>query len=250
VSTTTAAKRSTRKTAVKAESTTPAKKGTGKQVGPLFFNPGKPARAASSGSERQREAEDAVPPSLEGGSAALVNAFLEPRFLWFFEAEVEGQHVVWGATHDRTTGDPQTVSDAIQRATHTGRGRNLADAKRDLMLSIVVADRGLQTAFKKPVEPRKTATSKGAAPQVKPGDETKAQKPPTKAEAKRAEKAQATAEANPVTQEDVAAEVAATIASLKGEDTKVETPVVETPKPKPPSKQADEATKTEAPAAV
>jgi len=246
VSTTTAAKRSTRKTAVKAESKTVAPKA----VAPFIYNPGKPARPASSEGERRREAEDAVPPSLEGGSAALVNRFLEPRFLWFFEAEVEGQHVVWGATHDRTTGDPQTVSDAIQRATHTGRGRNLADAKRDLMLSIVVADRGLQTAFKKPVEPRKTATSKGAAPQVKPGDETKAQKPPTKAEAKRAEKAQATAEANPVTQEDVAAEVAATIASLKGEDTKVETPVVETPKPKPPSKQADEATKTEAPAAV
>jgi hypothetical protein len=234
-------------TVAKATSTpkAPVKRAATKQVTPLTYNPGKVARPASTGDERKREAQDAVPPSMEGGNATLINAFLEPRFLWFFEAEFQGEHIVWGATHDRTLGDPKTVSEAVQRATHTGRGASTALAKRDLMAGMVAADRQLQTAFKKPPVPRKTATSKGAASQVKPGEGTKATKPPTKAEAKRAEKAQATAEANPVGKADVDAEIAATIAELKGE-----TPVVETPKPKPPRKQAAKATQTEAPAAV
>jgi hypothetical protein len=221
----------------------PAKRASAKQVAPLTYNPGKVARPASTGSERKREAEDAVPPSMEGGNAALINAFLEPRFLWFFAAEFQGEHIVWGATHDRVIGDPETVSEAVQRATHTGRGTSAPLAKRDLMTQVVAADRSLQTRFKKPTVARKTATSKGAAPQVKSGEGTKATKPPTKAEAKRAEKAQAAAEANPVDKAAVDAEIAATIAELKGE-----TPVVETPKPKPPRKRAVKATSPEAPA--
>jgi len=138
-----------------------------KVVPPLWFNPGKPAREASSEGERKREAQDAVPPTMEGGNATLVNAFLEPRFLWLVEGvEHSGIHTVWGALYDESLdGAPSEPDEAERRATHIGQGRTLAEAKRAIMTAMVEADPKLQARFRKPPTPRVTVPEPAPAPE-------------------------------------------------------------------------------------
>jgi hypothetical protein len=170
---TTVAERDTSKTATKAEP-----KAT-KVVPPLYFNPGKPAREASSEGERKREAQDAVPPTMEGGNATLINTFLADRFLWLVEGvEHNGIHTVWGAVYDVSIdGAPTEPEDAERRATHIGQGRNLAEAKRAIMTAMVAADPKLQARFRKPPAVRVTV------PETTPEPEPEA--PAKKAAAKR-----------------------------------------------------------------
>jgi hypothetical protein len=152
---------------------------------PLWFNPGKPAREASSEGERKREAQDAVPPSMEGGNATLVNAFLQSRFLWLVEGvEGNGIHTVWGAEYDLShDAGPTDPDEAERRATHVGQGRTVAEAKRAIMTAMVAADPKLQARYRKPVTPRVTVPEPAKPEAEKPEAEVKT--PAKKATAKR-----------------------------------------------------------------
>lgn len=145
------AKRGSKKTAAK-------KVAHPKAPAELVYYPGKEpveAREASEGT-RAREAREGVAPSL-GGPDSKVNAFLEPRFVWLIPSKAGDLTYVYGATYDEQVEPPESAVEAAQRATHIGMGRTVAEAKRDLLLTLIREDTKLQNALRVKPTPRATA---------------------------------------------------------------------------------------------
>lgn len=120
----------------------------------LTYYPGKPAvQGRESGDGvRARTAQPAVPPTLEGPDS-LIDAFLRERFLWLFDTTEGYGHVTYGALYDTDISVVDTADQAQHRATHAGRGKTRADARRDLVCRFIGLDATLRRVYMKKAPP-------------------------------------------------------------------------------------------------